>query len=49
MQSRIERVNWLFNFDIKVKKLSFKNRVKMAIEKLTGWRIGEYRNYRLMN
>jgi hypothetical protein len=49
MQSRIERVNWLFNFDIKVKKLSFKNQVKMAIEKLTGWRIGEYRNYRLMN
>jgi glycosyltransferase involved in cell wall biosynthesis len=48
MQSRIERVNWLFNFDIKVKKLSFKNRVKMAIEKLTGWRIGEYRNYRIV-
>jgi glycosyltransferase involved in cell wall biosynthesis len=48
MQARIERVNWLFDFDIKVKKLSFKNRVKMAIEKLTGWRIGEYRNYRLL-
>jgi glycosyltransferase involved in cell wall biosynthesis len=48
MQNRIERVNWLFNFDIKVKKLSFKNRVKMAIEKLTGWRIGEYRNYVLL-
>jgi hypothetical protein len=48
MQARIERVNWLFNFDIKVKKLSFKNRVKMAIEKLTGWRIGEYRNYQIV-
>jgi hypothetical protein len=48
MQARIERVNWLFNFDIKVKKLSFKNRAKMTIEKLTGWRIGEYRNYELL-
>ena len=47
MQDRIERVNWMFDFDIKVKKLSFKNRVKMSIEKLTGWRIGEYRNYQI--
>ena len=49
MQNRIERMNWMFDFDIKVKRLSFKNRVKMAIEKLTGWRIGEYRNYNLVN
>lgn len=48
MQARIERVNWMFNFDIKVKKLSFKNRFRMLMEKLTGWRIGEYRNYRLL-
>jgi glycosyltransferase involved in cell wall biosynthesis len=47
MQERIERVNWLFDFNIEVKRLSFKNRVRMAIEKLTGWRIGEYRNYRI--
>jgi glycosyltransferase involved in cell wall biosynthesis len=48
MQARIERVNWMFDFDIKVKKLSFKNRFRMIIEKLTGWRIGEYRNYRIL-
>lgn len=48
MQDRIERVNWMFDFDIKVKKLSFKNRVKMAVEKLTGWRFGEYRNYKIV-
>ena len=48
MQKRIERMDWMFDFDIKVKKLSFKNRIKMAIEKLTGWRIGEYRNYRIV-
>jgi glycosyltransferase involved in cell wall biosynthesis len=48
MQARIERVNWMFDFDIKVKKLSFKNRLRMTIEKLTGLRIGEYRNYRIV-
>jgi glycosyltransferase involved in cell wall biosynthesis len=48
MQARIERVNWMFDFDIKVKKLSFKNRFRMIIEKLTGWRIGEYRNYKIL-
>jgi glycosyltransferase involved in cell wall biosynthesis len=47
MQERIERVNWMFDFDIKVKRLSFKNRFRIAIEKLMGWRIGEYRNYRI--
>ena len=46
MQDRLKSVNWMFDFDIKVKKLSFKNQVKMTIEKLTGWRIGEYRNYK---
>ena len=48
MQDRIKMANWMFDFDIKIKKLSFKNRLKMAIEKLTGWRIGEYRNYRIV-
>lgn len=47
MQGRIESVNWLFDFDIKVKKLSFKNRMKMVIDKLTGRRIGEYQNYKI--
>lgn len=46
MQARIDSVNWMFNYDIHEKKLSFKNQVKMAIEKLTGYRIGEYRNYK---
>jgi glycosyltransferase involved in cell wall biosynthesis len=48
MQARIERMNWMFDFDIKIKKLSLKNRFRMAVEKLTGWRIGEYRNYRIV-
>lgn len=48
MQTRISRVNWLFNFDIKEKKTSLKTQFKNWVEKLTGWRIGEYRNYRLI-
>ncbi len=42
---RIERMNWAFDFDIKQKKYSLKNRILMKFEQLTGWRVGEYRNY----
>jgi glycosyltransferase involved in cell wall biosynthesis len=48
MQTRIARVNWLFNFDIKEKKTSLKTQFRNWIEKQTGWRIGEYKNYRLI-
>ncbi len=47
MQPRIARMNWQFDHDIRQKKLSPKNRLLEAIRKLTGWRIGEYRNYKL--
>ncbi len=48
MQARLERVNWQFDFDIREKKLSLKNRFRTWIEKLTGWRIGEYKNFKLL-
>ena len=48
MQARIERVNWQFDFDIREKKLSLKNRFRAWIEKLTGWRIGEYKNFKVI-
>jgi glycosyltransferase involved in cell wall biosynthesis len=48
MQARIERVNWQFDFDIREKKLSLKNRFRTWIEKLTGWRIGEYKNFKVL-
>ena len=48
MQARLARVNWQFNFDIREKKLSLKNRFRTWIEKLTGWRIGEYKNFELL-
>ncbi len=48
MKARIERMNWQFDFDIRQKKLSFKNRFLKTVENLTGWRVGEYRNYKLL-
>ncbi|MEA5258458.1 glycosyltransferase family 2 protein [Arcicella aquatica] len=48
MQARIDSVNWMFDYDIHEKKLSLKNQLKMTIEKLTGYRIGEYRNYKMV-
>ncbi|WP_128544687.1 glycosyltransferase family 2 protein [Larkinella soli] len=48
MQPRIGRMDWQFDFDIRQKRLSPKNRVLKVIENLTGRRIGEYRNYRLI-
>lgn len=46
MIPRINRQNWKFIFDLKKKKLSFKNKFKSVVEKYTGWRIGEYKNYK---
>ncbi len=48
MQARIEHVNWQFNFDIREKKLSLKNRFRAWVEKITGWRIGEYKNFKVI-
>lgn len=46
MQARLARVNWQFDFDIREKKLSLKNRFRTWVEALTGWRIGEYKNFK---
>ncbi|MFN4235195.1 MAG: glycosyltransferase family 2 protein [Bacteroidia bacterium] len=46
MQDRIKAINWKFSFDPTQKKLSLKNNLLYQIEKLTGWRIGEYKNYK---
>jgi len=47
MQERVSHKNWTFSFDPTQKRLSFKNKILYFIEKLTGIRIGEYRNYKL--
>jgi len=47
MQERVNRQNWTFNFDPTKKKFSLLTRMLYWIEKKTGWRIGEYKNYRI--
>lgn len=48
MKERIERINWKFDFDISKNKFSAKDRFKRIIEKLTGYRPMEYKNYKLI-
>lgn len=48
MQGRIQKKNWTFEYDPSVKKLSFKNNILHRIENISGWRIGEYKNYRIV-
>ena len=46
MYSIIDKVNWEFNYDVTQKKLKRKDRVLLWVEKLTGYRFFEYKNYR---
>lgn len=48
MHDRIARMNWKFSFDPTKKKWGWKMRLLMFIEKTTGIRIGEYRNYTMI-
>jgi hypothetical protein len=48
MEERIKRINWQFDHDITKRNLSFKYRFKMFVERLTGYRIFEYRNYKII-
>lgn len=48
MQERIRRKNWEFAFDPTQKKWGLKMRFLMWLEHNTGWRIGEYKNYKLI-
>jgi hypothetical protein len=47
LRNRIEKQNWSFDHDISKKNFTLKTRLLYFIEKLTGIRIGEYKNYRL--
>lgn len=48
MQARIRAINWQFSFDPTRKKLPFRYRLSNFIEKHTGMRFGEYKNYRVI-
>ncbi|HXC06414.1 MAG TPA: glycosyltransferase family 2 protein [Bacteroidia bacterium] len=49
MQDRIRRKNWEFSFDPSRKRFgSFKARLLYFIQKQFGWKVGEYRNYKII-
>ncbi len=48
MQGRITAADNSFTFDTRIHRYSFRVRLLTAIEHITGWRIGEYRNYKLL-
>lgn len=48
MKIRIENMDWVFYYDTRQNKLSFKNKILQFVEKQTGKRLFEYRNYRLI-
>lgn len=48
MEERLKRLNWKFDYDIARNNYSTKDKLKLLIEKLSGYRIGEYRNYKLV-
>jgi hypothetical protein len=49
MADRVARSNWPFYFDpIELeKKMTFRRKILQKIEDLTGYRVGEYKNYRM--
>ncbi len=48
MLHRIEKINWTFSVNPTHKNFGLKNACLYWIEKYLGWRIGEYKNYRLI-
>lgn len=49
MEQRINRLNWGFKPDIKRKKMGLKKRFLYELEKYTGYRVGEFKNYKLLS
>jgi len=50
MQQRIAATNWNLNIDLKTlnKKMTFRRKALQKIEDWTGWRVSEYRNYKII-
>ena len=48
IKHRISLKNWKFDHDISTNRYSFKEKMKRIVEKITGHRPGEYKNYRIL-
>lgn len=48
MQERVNKQNWHFQYDKTKINITLKEKILKEIERKTGWRIGEYKNYKLI-
>jgi hypothetical protein len=48
IKERIKNKNWKFEYDIKIKNLGIKKSILYFIEKISGWRVGENKNYKII-
>lgn len=48
IKNRIKQMNWHFDFDPTIKNTNIRTYILDFIEKYTGWRIGEYKNYKII-
>ncbi len=48
IQERINAANWHFKFDKSHIKISLKDKLLLFIERTTGWKVGEYKNYKVI-
>ena len=50
MQKRVNSINWSLNIDLKElnKHMTLRRKILQKIEDWTGWRISEYRNYKIV-
>jgi len=49
MQKLVAAQDWEFVYNPKKAKFSLKDKLLFIVENLTGWRIGEYKNYKIVN
>ncbi len=47
-QTRLKAADWKFKFDKSQIKLSLKDKFLLFIENTTGWKVGEYKNYKVV-
>jgi glycosyltransferase involved in cell wall biosynthesis len=48
MQKLVAAQDWEFSYNPKKAKFSIKDKLLFVVENLTGWRIGEYKNYKVV-
>ena len=48
IQKRVNKMNWKLNFDPERQNFSFSSKLLHRFERILGWRIGEYKNYKII-